>query len=134
MRKSKRLVLFVMILSLAGLPPLVYVAQAQTVQEAVAAAERDAEADTDNLIWIGVGFVGGPIGVGFAYIYQPSPPAMRFMGKSPEYVAAYTDAYKRKVQSIQTKYAFYGCLGSGALYAFYILFNIWLSMLRALTF
>ncbi len=98
-------------------------------------AERDAEADTKRLIWVGGNFglsvVGGcllgSVGLLGAYIYEPSPPASRMMGKSPEYIMFYTDAYKAKAQNLQMKYATIGCI-SGSLVAggltFFYLYNL----------
>ena len=39
------------------------------------------------------------------YNYQPPPPPKRLMGKSPEYVEFYTDAYIAKSRSLQNKLA-----------------------------
>lgn len=36
--------------------------------------------------------------------YQPTPPSERFIGKSPEYVDAYTDAYKTRTRSRRIHY------------------------------
>ena len=40
-------------------------------------------------------------GVLAARNYQPSPPAARLIGKSPEYVETYTEVYKAKVKNLQ---------------------------------
>ena len=37
------------------------------------------------------------------YSHQPHPPPERLIGKSPEYVEFYTDTYKAKTRSLQTK-------------------------------
>ena len=39
------------------------------------------------------------------YNYQPPPPPKRLIGKSPEYVEFYTDAYKSQTRSLRTKLA-----------------------------
>lgn len=44
-------------------------------------------------------------GISAAYFYQPDPPASRLIGKSPEYVEAYTRSYKSqrgKTQALST--------------------------------
>ena len=42
------------------------------------------------------------------YKYQPPPPPERLIGKSPEYVEFYTNAYMAKSRSIRTKWAAIG--------------------------
>lgn len=88
--------------------------------QAVVNAERDAAADTNSVLWIGGTFVGtSVIGCLFcglptilvASIYQPTPPAARLMGKSPEYIMLYTQTYKEKVKSRQIRDATIGCIG-----------------------
>ena len=47
-----------------------------------------------------VGVLGPPIRI---YNYQPNPPPERLIGKSPEYVEFYVDAYRIKSRSIRMK-------------------------------
>jgi hypothetical protein len=52
------------------------------------------------------------------YAYEQNPPPQRLIGKSPEYVNFYTDAYRTKARSIRTKSAAAdagGCLLIGGL-------------------
>ena len=96
------------------------------------AAERDAEADTQQVLWIGgnfvLGLVGGcvlgSVGLFGAYLYEPQVPASRLMGKSPEYIMFYTDAYKARARDLHLRSAFIGCLGgsvvSGCVIASYL--------------
>ena len=113
--------------------PFVTVAQDdQWKLEARVAAERDAEVDAKQFLWIGGNFVLGLVGgcvlgsVGLlgAYLYEPVPPASRLMGKSPEYVLFYADAYKVRTRMLQLRSAFIGCLGgsvvSGCVIASYL--------------
>ena len=53
-----------------------------------------------------IGFTAG-VAVSFSAIYQypPDPPPMRLLGKSPEYVEFYTDAYQAKARSLRTQWA-----------------------------
>lgn len=112
------LVLFMVMLTL--IMPFVTIAQEDPWKlEARVAAERDAEADTDQVSWIGgnclLGLVGGcvlgSVGLLGAYLYEPTPPASRLMGKSPEYILFYADAYKARARDLQLRSAFIGCLG-----------------------
>ena len=53
-------------------------------------------------IGMAIGGLAPLIGI---YGYQGNPPPERLVGKSPEYVVFYTDAYKAKTRSIRTKWA-----------------------------
>ena len=83
---------------------------AQEEADPILQAQLDAEKDVNAAMWFGIGFCIGGIGILIGYAVVPSPPATRLIGKPPEYVAIYTDAYKAKARSIQTRYALYGCL------------------------
>ena len=50
------------------------------------------------------------------------PPASRLLGKSPEYVTFYTDAYKAKAKNIQGRAALIGGGLAGRIYAAYMAF------------
>lgn len=99
--------------------PFVVLAQQAEMAEARMAAENDAKMDVNGTLWFVGGclgwviLLGGIITIGAAYTVQPSPPASRLIGKSPEYVAFYTDAYKAKAKSIQTSKAWTGCVVGG---------------------
>ena len=83
---------------------------------------NDAVADMNGAIWFFVGCLG-ILGILIAYLVEPTPPATRLMGQSPEYVMVYTAAYKSAGKSAQAKQAIYGCLvGTAVFVALYILF------------
>lgn len=91
--------------------PFVAVATQHSVMlEAKAAAEADAEAKTSKFAWFALGCVGGVFGLAAGYLHEPSPPAGALLGKSPEYVAAYSDTYAEKAKGIQKRNAMYGCV------------------------
>jgi len=75
--------------------------------------EARAEMDISGSTWFVVGCLAGLIGYLIA-MQDPYPPATVLLGKSPEYVAAYTDCYRRKGREIKTGNALKGML---ALYA-----------------
>lgn len=85
-------------------------------------AEQDAQSDTNKLIWFVAGFALNVLGLLLAYIYQPPPPASRFLEKSQLYTVLYTDAYKAKSRSIQVTYSLIGFLITGSLILVYIIF------------
>jgi hypothetical protein len=50
----------------------------------------------------------------WTFIGQSTPPPERFIGKSPEYIAVYTDVYKKRIRWLGRLYAAVGCgLGGG---------------------
>ena len=89
--------------------PLVPLAQQNLHAEAIIAAQRDAQNDVNKSLWFLGGCLGGVIGVIIAYGVEPAPSATRLLGKSPEYVAFYTDAYKEKAKRLQADNAMVGC-------------------------
>jgi len=80
------------------------------VLDARAKGMAAAELETNKVLWAGVGFLLGLIGVLIAYVVTPSPPQTHLIGKDVEYVAAFTDAYQSRGRSIQGNYAVMGCL------------------------
>ena len=130
--------------------PFTTLAQQISVEaQAKMAAERDAETDTNKLLWTGVscaapfcGLLGGiaglyvsglPTNEGPAYtacfgaaagclvpispiLSQPIPPPERLLGKSPEYVDFYTNAYETETRRLRIKSASRGgIIGFGLL-------------------
>ena len=71
-------------------------------------AEQDAESDTRKTRWVFIGVFGNILGVLIASVYEPTPPASRLLGRSPEYAALYTDSYKAKSRSIQVRHSVIG--------------------------
>ena len=59
---------------------------------------------------IGSAALAGIIGVAVAYVVEAQPSATMLLGKSPEYVAAYTDGYRMTSKSVQTGKAWTGCI------------------------
>lgn len=84
-------------------------------------AEIDAKRDANPVVYFIAGCAGSLLGLLIAQVLTPSPPQSALLGKSPEYVAAYTDVYIKKVKSIRTKYSLYGCGASVVLYGGLIL-------------
>ena len=83
-------------------PPPVDTARA--VQEAT----QDAQADNNGVLWFFAGCLLGLIGVIIAAVADPTPPAARMMGKSPEYLAVYTNTYRSVGHSAQLHSALWG--------------------------
>ena len=111
--------IFILFLSLciATFPML---ANAQEMGQAIMQAQMDAAVDVNGCLWMGGGFLFGIFAVGAAYVIEPSPRAARLLGKSPEFVAAYTDAYRQKAKGIQVTNSVIGCIGGAILYVIII--------------
>ncbi|HEY4393412.1 MAG TPA: hypothetical protein VGP64_05095 [Polyangia bacterium] len=75
---------------------------------AVMEATQDAQADNNAVLWFFAGCLLGLIGVIIAAVADPSPPAARMMGKSPEYLAVYTNTYRSVGHSAQLHSALWG--------------------------
>lgn len=86
-----------------------YSQDAQEVQTACLDGERQAQSDINGGTWFIIGCLAGLIGYLIA-LSEPNPPATQLLGKSPDYVAAYTDCYRRKGKDIKSKKALTGCL------------------------
>lgn len=97
--------------------PLAALAQETEANQARRAAEQAATAATNKTLWFIVGCLGGVTALLVAYIYSPNPPSSALLGKSPQYVAVYTDTYKETVRRIQTKQAMNGCLAGLGVWA-----------------
>ena len=101
--------------------PFVTFAQQNSLQmEAIVAAERDAQNDVNKGLWFLGGCLSGVVVPMIAYGVELAPPVTRLLGKSPEYVAFYTDAYKAKAKTLRVKSALGGCIVNGlAIVAFF---------------
>ena len=93
------------------------VAQQNDLAAGRMAGSQAAKADTNGTAWLTIGCVCACLGVGAAYILDPEPPITALLGKSPEYVAAYTDGYKQATKGTRTGRAQIGCVVGTLLYA-----------------
>jgi hypothetical protein len=72
-------------------------------------AKRDAEKDVDRIEWMASGCVTFGLAGATSHLYCPDPPAERLVGKSPEYIEYYCQAYEVETKELQSKYARIGC-------------------------
>ena len=103
--------------------PLMVLAQSPTEitpdlsvrDQAIQDAHKDAEIDVNKQMWFLIGCIFPGVGLLSPYFYKPPIPASNMLGKSPEYIAYYTDAYLQKRESVQFNAALGGqatfCLG-----------------------
>ena len=108
-----------------GAPAYGYAPQPVDTARAAMEGAQDAQADENAAIWFFAGCLLGVIGVVIAAVVEPTPPPTRMMGKSPEYLAVYTQAYKAEGKSAQLRASLWG-VGTlvvvvVALYAFIII-------------
>ena len=123
-----RSVCYISILVLFSVPCVPFAEQSVAL-DAKLAAKRAADADVNLLHWRLIGLCGGLLGgcllgsvmVASAYTQVPTPPAERFIGKSPEYVLTYTDAYESRTRRLQTENAAGGCLAGSVASAFIVM-------------
>ena len=92
------------------------------------AGEQLARANAKGNLWFMIGCIGGGCyGIGgiaaiiFAYVYEPPVPLYMLIGKSPEYVTAFSEAYTKTAKDIQVKKVWGGCLTSVVVLAVLIL-------------
>ena len=78
--------------------------------QAINDAERDASAHLNKLLWFTTGFSLPVIGIFLSQRNQRSIPGARLLGKSPEYVAFYTNAYRIKMKKLRFNWSLIGCL------------------------
>lgn len=126
-----RVSVFWMVLLTFSMPFTAFAQQSSVVTQAEADAAADANKDVNKPLWFGTGcLLSGliflplpgwsscllpPAGLTGTYFYRPAPPAMRLIGRTPEYVDVYTSTYKSKRGSIQANWASAGCLSGGAI-------------------
>ena len=94
--------------------------QSQAITDAEMDAITDAQRDST---WYGAGFLFGVFGIGAAYVATPSVPPRRLLGKTPEYIVFYTDAYQQAMKKERVEQATTGCLIWGGVLAFYYLYS-----------
>jgi hypothetical protein len=104
MKKFLLIVVFFMIFV-----PVISVAQSLD-QKACLQGKTDAKTDINKPLWQVGGCLFGIFALGAAYLIEPSPPASKLLGKSPEYVASYSACYTDEGASIQRTAALQGCL------------------------
>ena len=90
-------------------------------------AKRDVERDINKPMWVAVGCLLPVFGLLGPYLYRPPVPTGRIVGKPPEYVAFYTDAYKTEMERLQFQFALAGCVTGAFVQGCLVLFWIGLT-------
>ena len=89
-------------------------------EQAVADAEKDAADHFNRTLWFSTGCFFPLVGPIFSQRYQQFMPTARVLGKSPQYVAFYFDAYKVKTKKMQFNWALMGCIVGAPIEAYVI--------------
>jgi hypothetical protein len=84
-------------------------------------AEALSTAHLNRTLWLSTGCFFPLIGPVVSQWYQPFMPTARVLGKSPEYVAFYYDAYKIKTKKLQFNWALGGCLVGASISAYLLI-------------
>ena len=63
----------------------------------------DAQNAINSNLWFGAGCLFGLLGVGASYVIEPNPDTYRFIGKSNDYIAAYTSCYRSEAKKYNKK-------------------------------
>ena len=79
--------------------------------EGMADGRRDA-AKLSVTSWRVGGFFLSVFAVGAAYLYDPAPPAINLVGKTPEYLTAYDRTYRVKARQQIRDAAMQGCIAN----------------------
>ena len=91
-------------------------------QQARLDADIDVIRDARSLEWGLGGALCGFFALGASVAYAPTVPTANLMGKSPEYIIAYTDAYRSAMKRKNIMAAGVGCLVNVSVSAVLFLF------------
>jgi hypothetical protein len=100
----RKLVSIATLLSLLCTPLLLHAQRSACEQ-----ARYDAKNEVQGTVWLILGCVLGPFGPPLAIFIKKSPPPERFIGKSAEYVAEYTQCYDNQSFKSQLGNSMIGC-------------------------
>ncbi len=116
-------VFIIMVTLTFSIPFLVFAQQTGDMTQAISDAKRDADL-ADITTWNGVGCLFGIFGMIAAAVIDPPVPATKLLGKSPEYVVFYTEAYRSNLKQKRIEAAGHGCLvGNGLILGSLLLFS-----------
>lgn len=102
------------------------VACAQTQADPAACVDGEAWASRTHISggWFMLGLFLGPFGLIVPAVMTPSPPAIALVGKSPEYVAFFSECYGKKVKEMRIRTALGGCITGMALFLVLMLIGV----------
>ena len=104
------ILVFLIVVLVFSMPSVTCAQQNSELAEAIIAAEQDAKAAVNQDRWWFYGSCLLGVTIAAAEPQLPQVSAAKLTGKSPEYVEAYTQAYKAKVKNLRSSAAVPGCL------------------------
>ena len=106
----KRFLVFFTVIAILGISVIAHAQDLSVQRQAIFDAQRDAQAAFDERLWYFGGCFFTVSGYFFSQVYYAPVPLVPLLGKSPEYVAFYTDTYRAKSRELRSEAAFRGCL------------------------
>ena len=105
-----RISVLAMMVMIFNMPIVSYTQGNSDRDKAIYAATQDAEAAFDERLWYFTGLLFTAGGYFLAHTYYRPVPAVPLLGKSPEYVAFYTDSYRERSRELRSYAARTGCI------------------------
>jgi len=93
-------------------------------QQAVIDAKSDVDLHFNNVRWFTIGCLFPIVGPMISQSNQKSIPSARLMGKTPEYIAFYTDNYIIEMKKKRYTWSVGGCVLGGAVYGSVIIWSV----------
>lgn len=101
--------IFVITVFVLALSQIASAQQVSEVEQATADARRDAELNVSPIAWGSAGFVCSFFAPIYAYLAMPEVPVGALLGRSPEYVDAYTQVYHQNARRRRLQASVIGC-------------------------
>lgn len=106
----KRFLVFFTVFAILGISVSTHAQDLSVQRQAISDAQRDAQAIFDERLWYFGGCFFTIGGYFFSQVYYAPVPLVPLLGRSPAYVAYYTDTYRAKSRELRSEAAFRGCL------------------------
>lgn len=122
-----RLFALVMAVLIFSMPCVVLSQQTNDAVQAIAQAKNDVKEPFgwfagSFLTSVAFGCLGGSVVIATSQVIPAEAPTYRLMGKSPDYVNAYANAYKKEVKQKRLIHTSTGCIAGSAVAAWLVLY------------
>ena len=117
-----RLFALVMTVLIFSMPCVVLSQQTNDAAQAIAQAKNDVK---EPFVWlagsfltsVALGCLGGSVVIATSLVIPAEAPTYRLLGKSPDYVNAYVNTYKKEVKQKRLIHTSTGCVAGYAVFA-----------------